>query len=102
MATTNAHELEAHPRRALLYADRLFLALEEIECARAWRPPWPTAAPKAGTRSGAAPVGAGPARRRAGGGRPAAGEPAAVAPDVPTPRDGPGKAPARPLAAPPA
>ena len=31
MATTNAHELEAHLQRALLYADRLFLALEEIE-----------------------------------------------------------------------
>ena len=31
MTTTNAHELEAHLQRALLYADRLFLALEEIE-----------------------------------------------------------------------
>ena len=33
MTTTNAHELEAHLQRALLYADRLFLALEEIEAA---------------------------------------------------------------------
>jgi hypothetical protein len=31
MTTTNANELEAHLQRALLYADRLFLALEEIE-----------------------------------------------------------------------
>ena len=31
MATTNATALEAHLQRALLYADRLFLALEEIE-----------------------------------------------------------------------
>ena len=29
--TTNANGLEAHLQRALLYADRLFLALEEIE-----------------------------------------------------------------------
>ena len=33
MATTNANELEAHLQRALLYADRLFLTLEEIEAA---------------------------------------------------------------------
>ncbi|MBV8231592.1 MAG: hypothetical protein JO329_16540 [Planctomycetaceae bacterium] len=33
MATTNANELEAHLQRALLSADRLFLALEEIEAA---------------------------------------------------------------------
>ena len=33
MATTNANGLEAHLQRALLYADRLFLALEEIEAA---------------------------------------------------------------------
>jgi hypothetical protein len=33
MATTNATALEAHLQRALLYADRLFLALEEIEAA---------------------------------------------------------------------
>ena len=33
MATTNANALEAHLQRALLYADRLFLALEEIEAA---------------------------------------------------------------------
>jgi hypothetical protein len=31
MATTHAHELEAHLQRTLLYADRMFLALEEIE-----------------------------------------------------------------------
>jgi len=33
MATTNANELEAHLQRALQAADRLFLALEEIEAA---------------------------------------------------------------------
>jgi hypothetical protein len=31
MTTTNANALEVHLQRALLYADRLFLALEEIE-----------------------------------------------------------------------
>jgi hypothetical protein len=31
MTTTNANALEAHLQRALLYTDRLFLALEEIE-----------------------------------------------------------------------
>ena len=33
MATTHAHELEAHLQRTLLDADRMFLALEEIEAA---------------------------------------------------------------------
>jgi hypothetical protein len=33
MTTTNANQLEAHLQRTLLYADRLFLALEEIEAA---------------------------------------------------------------------
>ena len=31
MTDPNASELEAHLQRALLYADRLFLALEEVE-----------------------------------------------------------------------
>ena len=33
MTTTNANRLEAHLQRALQAADRLFLALEEIEAA---------------------------------------------------------------------
>ena len=51
MATTNANEPEAHLRRALQAAARLFLALEEIEAGGGLAPPWPAAAPGAGRKS---------------------------------------------------
>ena len=76
MMTTNANGLEAHLQRALSAADRLFLALEEIEAAGGLAPAL------AGRRPGSRDEvlvrlrSAGPARRRAGAGRHATPRPA--------------------------